>query len=377
MANYLKIWLLIITLLLAGCTPENRTADTADDQAEATDIPITNEQMDEMGLEVGIIEKALVSVGVAVNGYLDTPPQYAANLSTIIGGRITMIRFLPGDYVGKGQEVVRLESLDFLRLQQDFIEARGELRYLENEYERQKKLSESNVNARKIFLQAERDFLSKSAEFASIENQLNLLGVDPAELQPEQLSAVVRLRAPINGYISEINASIGEFMQAENEIFRMVNPEHLHAELNVFEKDILKIKKGQKVELEFAQMRDSVILGEVFLVGKELDEESRSIKVHVHIPDNQHLIVGMYVEGRILTDMQNVFVIPNEALMLEENGASIFLVTSQENDIYHFRKVPVEVGTESNGRTQIFLSENISDDSRIAISGVYYLSSNE
>jgi cobalt-zinc-cadmium efflux system membrane fusion protein len=377
MANYLKIRLLILTFVIAGCIPENQTTDTPDDQAEATDIPITDEQMDEMGLEIGLIDKAMVSTGVAVNGYLDTPPQYAANVSSIIGGRITVIRFLHGDYVRKGQEVVGLESFDFLRLQQNYIEARGELKYLENEYERQKKLSENNVNARKIFLQAERDFLSKSAEFASIGNQLKLLGVDPGELKPEELSAVVRLRAPINGYISGIHASIGEFMHAEDEIFRMVNPEHLHAELNVFEKDILKIKKGQKVELEFAQMRDSVILGEVFLVGKELDEESRSIKVHVHIPDNQHLVVGMYVEGRILTDMQDVFVIPNEALMLEENGASIFLVTSQENDIYHFRKVPVEVGTESNGRTQIFLSENITDDSRIAISGVYYLSSNQ
>jgi cobalt-zinc-cadmium efflux system membrane fusion protein len=333
--------------------------------------------MEEMGLDIGYLHKEMIAGGVSVNGYLDTPPQYKANVSSIIGGRIIAIHFLPGDYVRKGQEVLRLESPDFLRLQLNYIEARGGLKYLKDEYERQKKLNENNVNARKVFLQAERDFQSKTAEFATLADQLKLLGVDPENLQADQLSSIIRLRSPINGFISEIYPTLGEYVHAESDVFRIVNPEHLHAELNVFEKDILKIRKGQKVEIRLPQMQDSVIRGEVFLVGKELDEKSRTINVHVHIEEREELVVGMYVEARILTSVEEVYVIPNEALMVEERGSSIFIVTSKSGDVVRFKKIPVRTGMEREGKTQVFLSEQVDDNTQVAVSGVYYLSSNE
>ena len=124
MAKYTNIKILAILLFIAGCSQHNQTSDNMHQPAENGEIVVTRDQMNEMGLEVGNLQKATVSEGVAVNGYLDTPPLYKANVSSIIGGRITGIRFLQGDYVSKGQEVVRMESPDFLRLQQDFIEAR-------------------------------------------------------------------------------------------------------------------------------------------------------------------------------------------------------------------------------------------------------------
>jgi cobalt-zinc-cadmium efflux system membrane fusion protein len=364
-------------MFLAGCNAGDQSSMPETRKNGNIEISITEDQMEEMGLAIGYLRQEKVSEGVAVNGYLDTPPRYKANVSSIIEGRIVNIYYLPGDYVRKGQEVMRLESPDFLRLQQNYIEARGELNYLENEYERQKKLSENNVSAKKIFLQAERDYQSKIAEFTALENQLKLLNVDPEILMPEQLSSIVKIRAPINGYISVFFSNLGEFIPADEVLFRMVNPEHMHAELNVFERDILKVKKGQKVEIRLPQLQDSVIMGEVFLVGKELDEDSRALNVHVHIPDNDQLVVGMYLEARILTAEKNVYVIPNEALIVEEKGSSIFMVSSQSEGTYRFKKIPVETGTEKDGKTQVFLSGHLSGNTKIAISGVYYLSSNE
>lgn len=366
-----------LLFIIAGCTSGNQSPEETPDQLFQEEIVVTEDQMEEMGLDIGFLQKANIAEGVAVNGYLDTPPQFKANVSTILGGRIIDILSLPGDYVRKDQEVVRLESPEFLQLQQNYLETRGGLKYLKDEYERQKKLSENNVNAKKIYLQAERDYQAKIAEFTALGNQLKLLGVDPENLRPEQLSSVIRLRTPINGYISTIYTTLSEYVHSESDVFRVVNPEHLHAELNVFEKDILKIKKGQKVEVYLTQMKDSVIMGEVFLVGKELDEESRSLNVHVHIEENQELIVGMYVEAMILTSERNVYVIPNEALMVEERGSSIFMVTSKTDNIIRFKKTPVSTGTERDGKTEVLLTENVTANTQIAISGVYYLSSIE
>lgn len=377
MQNIENKFIILLLLAFTGCNSGNQSGEGSTDPAVQEDIPVTESQMEEMGLDIGYLQKEMIAGGVSVNGYLDTPPQYKANVSSIIGGRILAIHFLPGDYVRKGQEVVRFESPDFLSLQQSYIEARGGLKYLKDEYERQKKLNENNVNARKVFLQAERDYQSKIAEFATLADQLKLLGVDPENLQADQLSSIIRLRSPINGFISEIYPTLGEYVHAESDVFRIVNPEHLHAELNVFEKDILKIRKGQKVELRLPQMQDSVIRGEVFLVGKELDEKSRTINVHVHIDEREDLVVGMYVEARILTSEEEVYVIPNEALMVEERGSSIFIVTSKSADVVRFKKIPVRTGMEREGKTQVFLSGQVDDNTQVAVSGVYYLSSNE
>lgn len=377
MQNIENKFIILLLLAVTGCNSGNQPGNESTDPGVQEEIPVTQSQMEEMGLDIGYLQKELIAGGVSVNGYLDTPPQYKANVSSIIGGRILAIQFLPGDYVRKGQEVVRFESPDFLRLQQNYIEARGGLKYLKDEYERQKKLNENNVNARKIFLQAERDYQSKIAEFAALGDQLKLLGVDPENLQADQLSSIIRLRSPINGFISEIYPTLGEYVHAESDVFRIVNPEHLHAELNVFEKDILKIRKGQNVEIRLPQMQDSLIRGEVFLVGKELDEKSRTINVHVHIEEREDLVVGMYVEARILTSEGEVYVIPNEALMVEERGPSIFIVTSKSGDVVRFKKIPVRTGMEREGKTQVFLSEQVDDNTQVAVSGVYYLSSNE
>jgi cobalt-zinc-cadmium efflux system membrane fusion protein len=112
-------------------------------------------------------------------------------------------------------------------------------------------------------------------------------------------------------------------------------------------------------------------------VGKELDEKSRTINVHVHIEEREELVVGMYVEARILTSVEEVYVIPNEALMVEERGSSIFIVTSKSGDVVRFKKIPVRTGMEREGKTQVFLSEQVDDNTQVAVSGVYYLSSNE
>lgn len=373
MTGYTRTLLMLI-FIIWGCSRSEEPADQ-ENQTDAEElIRIARDRMDEIGLETGPIGTGTISEGIQVNGYLDTPPQYKAMVNSIVSGRVTHIRFLPGDHVNKKQEVIRLESPEFLELQQRFLESQNELRYLEDEYQRQKTLSENNVNARKTFLQAERDYQNKLTEIATLKHQLSLLNINADQLSWEKLSAILKISSPIDGYISKIETRMGEFIHPEDELFRVVNPAHLHAELNVFEKDFFKVREGQQVELRLSQAPDTLYYGEIFLVNKEMDMEKRSVNIHVHLPENPEWILGMYVEGRILSDLEEVLVIPSTALIREARGSFIYIVEREDAEYIYLRKTEVGTGDEQRDRIEISLPEGIPSDTRIALKGIYYLS---
>ena len=87
-------------------------------------------------------------------------------------------------------------------------------------------------------------------------------------------------------------------MSSASELLEIVNTDHIHLELSVFEKDILKIKKDQKIEFKIPESSDKTFDAAVHLVGTSINTD-RTIKVHGHINDEEsnNFISGMYIEA--------------------------------------------------------------------------------
>jgi len=370
-----KIQILFLIVSIMSCTPEATQSLESTNDFKRGQITVTKEQAKAIGLEFGKLDVLFVSKGIAAYGYLETPPQNRAKISSNVSGNVTNVNYLVGDYVKKGNEIIRIESIEFLVIQKNYITMKSALKYLEDDYMRQKKLAEQNVNAKKIYFKAEKDYLSAKAEFELADKKLDILQASKQEIQKGNISPYHSIRAPISGYVSEMYSVISEFINAEDILVEIINPEHMHAELNVYESDALKIKKGQKVEITVPQNEDLNMIGEVFLVGKELDEQSRSVDIHVHIPEKDNLLVGMYIEGKILLDPQNVIAIPEKGLIQEEDASYIYMMTSQTENDYTIKKVFVNPGIENNGLVAIEFTEEVDTTQMVAVSGIYYLSS--
>jgi len=89
------------------------------------------------------------------------------------------------------------------------------------------------------------DYNQSLAKFNSLKEKLKLLNINTSEVENNHLTSEISLPAPISGNIVELNASLGKYMSPSDIILSIVNTDHFHLELSVFEKDILKIKKGQ------------------------------------------------------------------------------------------------------------------------------------
>jgi len=86
------------------------------------------------------------------------------------------------------------------------------------------------------------------------------LNINIAAVEKGELSALSNIYAPIAGDISEINVKTGSYVASSDAIMEIVNTEHVHLELKIFEKDALKVKKNRRLFLNFQNHQEKVIL---------------------------------------------------------------------------------------------------------------------
>ena len=358
-----KIYVLLISMAFMACgnLEKNNDSNTVSNDI-SNEISISKQQFESQNMQLGKLTEQAFSAIVKANGMIDVPPENKVSVSSFIGGYVTKIPLLIGDKVKKGQLVATLESTEFLELQQQYLELAEQLNFLKNEYERQKNLYNENITSEKNYLKAESAYKSSLAIYNGLRKKLQMMNIDPAIVEQGQLSSTLNLYAPISGSVTKVKVSNGMFVSSANELIEIINTEHIHLELNVFEKDILKVKKEQKINFNVPEAINENYLAKVHLVGTSIDE-NRIIKVHGHIEDEEstNFIVGMFVEASIITASENRFALPNEAISKIGENHFVLLLESKTEDGFKFKKVKVEVGSINENFTEVLNGNDLKD----------------
>lgn len=336
-------------------------------------ITITKEQFQSGAMEIEKPIEQSFDVTVKASGKIDVPPQNRAKVTTFLGGYIKSTTLLVGDKVVKGQPLVTLENTDFIDLQKDYLEVAEQINYLKSEYERQKTLYNEKISSQKNYLKAESDYRKTKATYNSLREKLLLLNINPINVEKGKLTSTITIYAPISGDVVVMNVNTGMFIAPSDVILEIVQTDHLHLELAVFEKDILKIKEEQPIKFTVPEASKDVFDAQVHLVGKSIEGKDRTINVHGHLSDavKQKLLTGMFVEASIITDSKKSLAIPAQALITENNKNFVLLLQSDKNNSYSFKKVGVTVGEKSEQFVEIIPNAQINANSRILTKGVF------
>ncbi|TAE09747.1 MAG: HlyD family efflux transporter periplasmic adaptor subunit, partial [Bacteroidetes bacterium] len=177
---------------------------------------------------------------------------------------------------------------------------------------------------------------------------------------------------PLSGYIKKVNAVSGQFVSPQDVLFEIASPAHKHVELQIFEKDILKISKGQKVLFYSPNAPKQVYEGEVFLIGQNIDATNKTVNVHVHFDDSQvgkTLLEGMYVEAKVLLKAQQEATLPEDAIVREGEQNFVFVQSSKN----HFKKMPIRIKHENEGKVALEIIGKMPENAKIVRKGTYYL----
>lgn len=344
--------LLITGLFTAACSSQEQEQPAS----QASQSGLSQQQKELAEVKTGRMELKRISASISCTGEIEVPPQGIASVTAPLGGFIVDTDMVPGRQVKKGTRLARLSNPEYIALQQSYLETAGQLQFAEQDYARQKTLQEQDATATKKLQESESSYKVLKARLSGLREQLRMIGVNLGDLQSGKIQSEVELRAPIHGYITLVNHHPGQFVEPREVIFEIVNLDELHLHLNIFEKDVARVRVGQSVRFR-APGDAGTYWGEVSLVSPQRNENVRTFDVHGHIEkEDAKLKPGMYVEAEILASDDSVYAVPERAIVQNLNN---FFVLTEEGGRYASQAV--ETGEKMDGWVAIKNFEALKD----------------
>ncbi len=361
-------------------TPE--TSNTAQDSHEEEEgvVTLTQKQVEVAQFQYGTFEMKNLSDVIRVNGETNLPPQNKAVVTTLISGNIKQIFIEEGDQVKKGQTLAIVENPDFLALQREYFSAIKSSSYTQKEYERQKKLYEERITARKKYELAKANYEAEQANLAGLASQLRQMNISPSNVAQGKFTRTFPVIAPISGSIGHIDVSIGSYADLSQELFTIVDNSKIHLDLNIYEKDLSKVKVGQQVSFTLTNQDHSVIKAKIFAIGKTFEPDTKTVLAHATVDNsNYELVANMFVNAIIEIGTDQVKALPSEAIVKIKGNDYIFIKenhsTEKTYDEVSFKMIEVSSGKSELGYTAVIPLEKIEDDAQIVVQNAYFLQS--
>lgn len=363
----------LFTLISCGnqvTAPEESQA--IDNEHDQKFIFVSKAQFEQSNMALGSIKKQPFPISIKATGMIDVPPENRAVVNATMGGYIKTTPLLIGDEVRKGQLLVTIENPQFVQIQQEYMEVKEQLAYLRVEFERHETMRKENITSQKSFLQAQSAYKTAQASYNGLRKQLQMLNISPAQVEAGNITSIVSIYAPISGSITKVNVSMGTYVSPATAILEIIDNDHLHLELSVFEKDILNLKKGQPIHFKIPESSQETYHADVHLIGTAI-ESNRTIKVHGHIKNEEEVnfLTGMFVDAEIVVESAFAKALPETAIVAIDKESYALLLNEKTDEGYSFEQIEVNTGALSEGSIQIIDSQNLDSTAIFLTNGAF------
>lgn len=410
---FTPIILAVIVVYLSGCSGSSRKTEVTTEDSTATEagheegeehgeaLELTEIQMKAMDIQLGTIELKNLSNVIKASGQLAVPPQRRADVNVLMGGVIRRIYPLEGQSVKKGQVIAIIENTQLAEIQEEYVTAKNSFSFTAAELKRQQELDEANAGTKKKLQEAQANYNSEKARLGAMEKQLRQLGINPASAESGNINTHMNVTAPISGTVGHISVNTGAFANPGNSLMEIIDNSQIHCDLIVFEKDLFRVKIGQKVRFILANQNNREITGRIYGINKSFEDEGKGIIVHAIIEDANTfgLIPGMYVTALINVGSEQVTAVPVDAVVSSEGKSYILVVDDegqtkhdeetsekkegkekesgeekeQPENATHFKMVEVITGITELGYIQITTIGEVTDKPKVVVKGATYL----
>lgn len=345
--------IVLTAALLLFLWQQGGSDDHADDDAHAaeaggeSDLPEGLVLLDEEQIRAADIELATVQTGAAIElvfpATVAASPTSSARIDARASGVVRSVGKTLGDYVQQGEAVARIESADAAALASQLSAARARVTELSAAYERERRLFEANVTARQ-------DLEAARANLDVARSELNRAQAAVAVAGVSGDGRSLAVTSPLSGRVTAAPIVLGAFVDAGEELYRVVNPNGLQIEVALPSEDASRIQPGDEAALIMGDERE--IGARVRSVTPALDPESRSatavLSLTRAIPGLQP---GAFLQARIRPSGevdQTRIAVPEDAVQVLE-GRDVVFVRTQRG----FQAREVETGSRSAGMVTI------------------------
>lgn len=338
--NILQLFIALIVLVAMNSCTSSTTEDTSKKQTSSKNnvLSLSVKQVKTLGIQTEPLSKSSIGMSIFANGVIDVPPQNKSFISVPFGAYIREVKVLDGMRVSKGDVLLVVEHPEIIQLQQDFLEVQGSLEYLKAEMDRQKLMLDKEASSAKNYQIAKSNWQVAQAKLAGLTVKLEMANVQVAHLKNGVIQREQKIKSPFNGVVTKVNASVGSYADPKDNLLEVIDLQHAHAELIVYEKYLKYLRLNQVVQLNFVDSEEKTS-AKIFIIGREIGAD-RTVKVHCHFDQLPNEIVpGSYLKAEINVEEMEHFVVPSDAIV-NLNGKDVMFVTSDNRT---FSSVPIDV----------------------------------
>ena len=387
------ISILAITVWFSSCGNKGRSETDKKEEAApqeqhepANTVSLSEVQMKTIGIELGPIEEKQLTASLKTNGILKVPNQNKASINSVYNGVIKSLLVQPGNNVAKGQTIATIANPEFIQIQDEYLSINSKIVLAEQEYDRQRELNAGNAGALKNLQAAETALKTLRSRKSSLEQQLHLMGINPATLANGQLISVLSIRSPISGVVSNVMVQMGSYVNVNTTVAEIVDNSQLHLDLFVYEKDLPKLKNNQTIHFTLTNNPGKEYDALIYSLGSSFEGESKAVTVHAMVKSNKTgLIDGMNVTAVISLEKNTVPAVPSEAIVSYQGQDYIFIQSQDHSKAgdkekekkkaseIEFAKIPVAKGTTDVGFTEITLLKGIPANAKVVTKGAFFV----
>lgn len=395
------IYSVLAILFLSSCTKETKTEQPIEEKkAEHEEAPqtvatLTEEQMKAVGVKLGTIEVKELTAMIKANGILNVPNSNMASVASMFGGVIQTLPIQEGSYVKKGQVIATISNPEFILTQEQYLTVLSRITYAEQEFRRQKELFDNDAGAKKNLQNSSAELKTLRSQKASLSRQLQMMGINPSKVSNANLKNGMVITAPISGTVSKIIAQIGSYVDVSSPVAEIIDNSSIHLDLQVFEKDLPKMKVGQVIQFELTNNPGNSYEAVVYSIGSSFENESKTIAVHSKVRGNKSgLINGMNITGVVSLSNSFTPAVPNEAIVEADGKFYIFVKTNKKVEEHtdeeskdpneknkehkneksiNFEKIEVVKGSSNMGYTAITTVNEVDPNAQIVVKGSFFV----
>ena len=383
--------LLGLTVLIVGCgkkeAPQDGKAAVATEKKESVHnenekkeehgvVTLSQDMQTSSGIEVKPVSLEEAAVPITATAAIEMNMDRAAKISPRVTGKAVKIIASQGDRVKAGQALAYLDSVELDQIWSDYRKAQGKVALMRKSLQREETLFLKKISPEKDVLKARQELDEAEADINFAKERFRLVGVDVAQFAATKGNGshpLVPVTSPVGGVVIEKAVTQGEVVSPEKTLFLVADLSTLWVVIDVYEKDMSRLRVGTGVKVSVTAFPDKVFQGKISYIADVVDEKTRTEKARVTIDNASGLLKpGMFAS--VLIETRNVkgerlIAVPEEAVQIEGASRYVFVRVAPDK----FARRDVEVGRTIGKSLEV--TAGLKEGEGVAVKGAFTLKS--
>lgn len=358
------------------------------------EVSLNAESVKNYGIKSQTLKKKIFIESINTTGLIKETENSVYKINSPVQGKVIFDGVKIGDYVSKGQKIASIQNSDVTKIYSNYIheshnnevlirQAKIKLGLAEKTLEREKKLFEQGISARKDYDNASTEYELVKADLEGLkEHEIHIkeeaqallanYGVKLENSRSEAIISVSPITAPNNGIITKKNITEGAVISSGEEIYEITDLSSVYVNINIQDKDIKNIRLGQSIIFTSDAIGKSYN-GNIDNISPSVNPETQTFTVRAKIDNSGGFLrSGTFGKVKISLNSDSVapmLFIPNQALQTY-NGEKFVFVEVKPNT---FKKVVINA--DKSDKDGLYIKKGLKESDLVVNNGAFILKS--